>query len=313
MNGLDLHVHSDLSDDGEWPAERIVGEAFRLGIGTLAIADHNRTRAVAPAQRAAAEYGITVIPAIEIDCCHAGVNLHVLGYGIDPLAVEFEALYTRLVAQENAALSAKLELMAAYGIGLDPALLIAQAGGRAVTGEQIAEALLQDRRYAEHPLLQPYRGGAPRADNPLVNFYWDWFHQGQPFHVPVELPALGEMVGLIADRGGVSVLAHPGVNLARRPDLLDAILKCGVEGIEVFNSYHSSRQTAHYLAEARSRSLLVTCGSDFHGRAKPGIALGQCHCDWPAQDIVGPLLERLAAGRRLPGSVQAQSRGVSSS
>ena len=48
MNGLDLHVHSDLSDDGEWSAERIVGEAFRLGIGTLAIADHNRTRAVVP-------------------------------------------------------------------------------------------------------------------------------------------------------------------------------------------------------------------------------------------------------------------------
>lgn len=297
MQQIDLHVHSDASDDGEWSAERIVREACRCGIGTLAITDHNRTVAVAQAQATGAALGVEIVAGIEIDCCHAGVNLHLLGYGIDPAAAAFEGLYGRLVARENDALSEKLNLLAAQGIVLDAATLIAQAGGRAVTAEQIAEILLGDPALADHPLLAPYRRGGERSENPFVNFYWDWFHQGQPCYVPVMLPALREMVDLVHDQGGVTVLAHPGVNLGHRPELLDPILKCGLEGIEVFNSYHSAQQMAHYLDEARSRRLLVTCGSDFHGKAKPAILLGQCNCDWPGPAIVAPLLERIAAVR----------------
>lgn len=297
MPQVDLHVHSDASDDGEWSAERIVGEACRCGIATLAITDHNRAVAVVEAQALGVALGVRVIAGIEIDCCHAGVNLHLLGYGIDPAAADFEGLYGRLVARENAALSEKLSLLAAQGLVLDAATLIAQAGGRAVTAEQIAQILLCDATLVNHPLLAPYRRGGERAENPLVNFYWDWFHQGQPCHVPVELPALREMVGLVLDQGGVPVLAHPGVNLGHRPELLDPVLKCGLEGIEVFNSYHSAQQMALYLDEAQSRRLLVTCGSDFHGKAKPAIRLGQCNCDWPASAIVDPLLERIAAVR----------------
>ena len=41
VNQIDLHIHSDASDDGDWSVERIIDEAHGLGIGTLAITDHN--------------------------------------------------------------------------------------------------------------------------------------------------------------------------------------------------------------------------------------------------------------------------------
>lgn len=301
VNQIDLHIHSDASDDGDWSVERIIDEAHGLGIGTLAITDHNRTAAIAGARAAADRRGIELISGIEIDCCHCGVNLHLLGYGIDSETSDFEALHRRLTEQENGALNEKLRLLARQGIELDSAPLIEDAAGKAVTGEQIAEALLQDPGRIDHPLLRPYRQGGERSDNPYVNFYWDWFHQGKPCFVAVHLPTLSEMLALIHRHGGVAVLAHPGVNLGHRPELIDPIVACGIDGIEVYNNYHSAGQMALFGDLAQSRRLVVTCGSDFHGKTKPAISLGQCQCPIPEEGIVEALLAGISAAKAAGG------------
>lgn len=293
-NPIDLHIHSDASDDGEWQPERIVDEAHRLGMTALAITDHNRTASVARARAAANRCGMELIPGVEIDCCHDGINLHLLGYGIDAETTDFETLYQRLVAGENAALAEKIRLLARHGLRIDAAPLLEQAAGKAVTGEQIAEALLNDPAWNDHPLLRPYREGGQRSDNPYVNFYWDWFHQGRPCFVPVELPSLSEAVVLIHRHGGVAVIAHPGANLGARNEALSAILDCGVDGIEVYNNYHSPDQCARYREAAQSRNLLITCGSDFHGKTKPAIRLGRFPCAVPGEQIIEELLKRIA-------------------
>ena len=69
----------------------IVQEALDRGITLIAITDHNSTRAYPGALDAARAVGIRLIPGVELDCHLRGVNLHVLGYGIDPAAAEFES------------------------------------------------------------------------------------------------------------------------------------------------------------------------------------------------------------------------------
>lgn len=53
-----------------------------------------------------------------------------------------------------------------------------------------------------------------------------------------------------------------------------------IDGIEVFSSYHSHRMAEHYMRIALQNRLLVTCGSDFHGKHKPQIRIGGHGAFW---------------------------------
>ena len=80
---VDLHMHSHYSDDGEYTPTQLVDMCHEAGVKVMAIADHNWVKANDEATKYAKELGIKYIPAIEIDCTYQGLNLHVLGYGID--------------------------------------------------------------------------------------------------------------------------------------------------------------------------------------------------------------------------------------
>ena len=47
----------------------------------------------------------------------------------------------------------------------------------------------------------------------------------------------------------------------------------GVDGIEVYTSYHRRETAEFYLKFAQENHLLVTCGSDYHGNTKPAVFL----------------------------------------
>ena len=100
---IDLHMHSYYSDDGEFTPEELVRKCSSSGIKVMAIADHNSVRANARGKLEAAKAGITYIPAIEIDCTFRGVNLHVLGYGIEYESPDFAEIEDNIAAQGTAA------------------------------------------------------------------------------------------------------------------------------------------------------------------------------------------------------------------
>ena len=108
-----------------------------------------------------------------------------------------------------------------------------------------------------------------------MNFYWDFFSQGKPAHVPIQHPSLVDTVDIILNTGGIPILAHPGQNTQEDEKLLSSIFSCGVCGLEAISSYHDKAQVDFYLAYAEAHGLLVTCGSDFHGNIKPSIHVGR--------------------------------------
>ena len=56
-------------------------------------------------------------------------------------------------------------------------------------------------------------------------------------------------------------------------DSADDIIKEGIDGIEVFSTYHSPEQIDYFYNRAEKNNLLMTFGSDFHGKNKPHIRL----------------------------------------
>lgn len=278
MTTVDLHMHSCYSDDGEFTPEELLKKCCKAGIRTAAITDHNSVSGIAEGVKAAANYGVSLIPGIEMDCTIDQVNLHILGYFIDYENPEFKQVEENLFSQEREASRRRIELVQSLGIMIDETKAYELAYKGMVNGEVIAEAALSDERNKNNPLLMPYRNGQIRNDNPYVNFYWDFCAQGKPAYVELNFPTLAETVKLIRSSGGVAVLAHPGNNISEDEALLKKIIDSGVCGIEAYSSYHNKAQTAFYLEAAKKLGLPITCGSDYHGKIKPSIKLGNIQC-----------------------------------
>ena len=273
MSKIDLHIHTNVSSDGEYSSQEIVAECKLQNMDLIAVTDHNSVRGVADALAVAG--GLRVLPGVELDCTYGEKNFHLLGYGFDYTRKEFTEIEQDIFRQEKNIGEEKIHLFTkATNIPVCAAEVFAASDGGVVTGELIAEIVLARENAVQYEILRPYLPGGSKSDMPNVRFYWDFFSEGKPAYVPVHYLTLPEAVALIHNTGGIAVLAHPGQNFAGDDSLLPGIIDSKIDGIEVFSSYHNQTTSMHYLEIAERHGLLVTCGSDFHGKHKPDIRLG---------------------------------------
>lgn len=75
----DFHIHSTASDGDLSPSDIII-TANERGIDTIAITDHNTTSGIKEAAYVGKQYGVSVIPAIELSTRYKHERIHLLGY-----------------------------------------------------------------------------------------------------------------------------------------------------------------------------------------------------------------------------------------
>jgi len=271
----DLHIHSKYSLDGEYSVGEILKEAKAASLNVISITDHNLVKALPEAIPASADFKITVIPAIEIDCNYKGTDLHVLGYNIDWHSNDFAILEDDMTGKVMESFGRMIENLRKLGIAIDASEVLEKAVGTLPTVELIAEVLLGNEKYAGIRELDPYRSGGNRSGMPSLNFYLDFFAQGKPAYVKIDLMDYADVLQLINNNKGVAVIAHPGLNFRGREEVIKDLLKMGAKGIEALNNYHDEDQIQFFAEVAIKNSAIMTCGSDFHGRTKPLIRLGE--------------------------------------
>ncbi|KEI77787.1 histidinol phosphatase [Clostridium botulinum A2 117] len=289
MSYIDLHMHSLYSDDGEFKPQTLVDLCLERNIKYFSITDHNCIRAIEEAKEYCTGKDIEMISAIELDCTIDKTNLHVLGYGIDYHNPIFHEIEEFITLQERVASKKRMKLIRELGIYFSDEVITSLSRNGIVNGEMIAEAAMKFDKNHVNPLLIPYYENGSRSDNPYVNFYWDYCAQGKPAYVEIKFMDLQEAIKIIEESGGIPVLAHPGNNVKENMDLLESIISCGIMGIEVYSSYHSKEQVAFYREFALRHKLLLTCGSDFHGKTKPSISIGGTDCEGNEENIISEL------------------------
>jgi predicted metal-dependent phosphoesterase TrpH len=272
----DLHIHSLHSNDADFGIPEIIEKCHDCGIDTFSITDHNSIAGSIEAESlTAALEGMHFIPGIEIDCNYRGTDLHLLGYHVDLRSDDFHSLERRVNQQHMDAVPQMVRNLEKLGIPVDQDEVMNAAGGVPPSGELIAEVLLRNPVQQSNPLLKPYLTGGERSDMPLINFYLDFFAQGKPAYVRIEHIPFSEAVDLVRDNGGIPIVAHPGLNFAGREHEVGELLDRGAAGLEVFNNYHDPGQAEYFAELSRKRAVKMTCGSDFHGKNKPLISIGQ--------------------------------------
>ena len=74
----DLHVHTCASD-GNWTPAELITAAQKVGLGALAVTDHDSVANVLETERLAKEAGLKFIPASEICSTKNDISFHILG------------------------------------------------------------------------------------------------------------------------------------------------------------------------------------------------------------------------------------------
>lgn len=289
MSYIDLHMHSYYSDDGEFEPKQLIDLCLEKNIKYFSIADHNSVRGIKEAKEYCVGKNINIIPAIELDCTFNEINLHVLGYGIDYDKTVFYDIEDNIIKQEQFASKKRMKLVKELGIDFSDEVINSLSRNGVVNGEMIAEAAVEFDKNHENPLLMPYYENGSRSDNPYVNFYWDYCAQGKAAYAEVSFISLQEAINIIEESGGIPILAHPGNNIKENINLLEQIISCGIKGIEVYSSYHSKEQVEFYKKFSLKHKLLLTCGSDFHGKTKPSIVIGGTDCEGIEDKIISQL------------------------
>ncbi|MEF9919809.1 MAG: RDD family protein [Erysipelotrichaceae bacterium] len=292
-NKIDLHMHSTFSDDGEFNVEEIFRLAAKRGVDLISITDHNSAKANLIAERMSKLYHVGYIPGIEIDCQYKGKNLHLLGYNIDFKSDLYNKIENDNLTKEKDASLKRVTLWEEYsGMKLDIDALLKNNRFQTIPGEMIGEQLMNNPEYQNEPILQPYITG-DRNDMPYVNFYWDFFSQGKPCYVDIRYPDVAVVTKLVKATGGIPILAHPYANFADDIQVVREILALGVEGLEIFSSYHNKKQMSELLKIANEEKCLITAGSDFHGKNKPQIQIGDTKCPPDGEKILNRFINKI--------------------
>ncbi|MGL5692577.1 MAG: PHP domain-containing protein [Peptostreptococcaceae bacterium] len=262
MKKIDLHIHSNFSDDGELTPQQIINKAIENCIDVISITDHNSVKSNGVALEYVKNKNIKYISGIEIDCQYKGLNLHLLGYNFDFKKESFYEFEENMLSKEKEAGFKRIEkIKEVTELHLNEDEVLKKANGGIITGELIAEVLLEDDRNKNSDILKPYRENGTRSDMPYVNFYWDYFSQGKPAYVHIDFISLLEALNLIKDNGGVAIIAHPGNNLKHNLNIIDELIDLGIDGIEVFSSYHSKGDIEIFYNKCILNDLFISWGS----------------------------------------------------
>jgi predicted metal-dependent phosphoesterase TrpH len=252
---IDLHIHTYFSDGRDAPA-KVLHQAARMGIKTLAITDHDNANGVREALPLAQELGLELIPAVEFTCRWPQCNtppgkgdIDVLAYFVDLDDAEFQAFEQATLGDIHARIAECCSFLTMDGYTI-----------------LLEDVFAQNPRYAglmQLMLAMQAKGYIPdwKGVATVVEQYW--------CRVRLSRVTIQELIDRIHRAGGVAILAHPvavkcdGLRISAKQ--LESLVEAGLDGLEIYHHTVDETTRPYFLHLAEQFDLLVTGGSDEHG------------------------------------------------
>lgn len=252
---IDLHLHSNVSDGTDTPAE-VVRAAHAAGVRTMALTDHDTTAGWAEAAAECTRLGMTFIGGMEITAVGArGGGVHLLAYLFDPHE-------EKLLSAVNSVLDARIprlqemtdRLADDFAITWDDVL--AESDGKSIGRPHLASAM-QRLGYVED----------------TNDFFERVVTKHSKYYVPSPGLDVREVIDLVRGAGGVPITAHP---VGRHDHVMPrehmvALKAAGLAGFELGHRENANNPAglARLHEYAEEFDLIVTGSSDYHGTRKP--------------------------------------------
>lgn len=260
----DLHVHSHYSD-GSDSVREVLQRAKAAGVKLISFVDHDTVAGWPEIRAISKEYDIQAVPGIEISAYDfkRKRKVHILGYAYNPDALHIKPLCGKLLERRHHHSLWQIEQIQAAGYELD-------------AGAVIASALPSKTVYKQHIMK-----GLTDADYSSLEYQqlYKLLFKGQgPASGDIDYIDAFEAVEAIKADGGLAVVAHPGQ--LDSYDLIPELVEAGLGGIERNHMDHSAEDHLKVEELAEKYNLVMTGGTDYHGRFGSFIEVG---------DIAGPI------------------------
>lgn len=271
---VDLHLHTYYSD-GTLSPTQLVRRAKKQGVDTMAVTDHDGMEGIAEAEKEAKNVGIRMIPGIEFSAAllegdlfsrpvEAGqeIYMHILGYGMDPDNGPLKEAISEILANRVARNEKMLAVLKDLGYPLGKEDLQVNPYSTYIGKPNVARALVR-------------KGYISTAKEAFTKGKFLGHPEVKKIHrVKIEAK---KAIDLIHGAGGVAVLAHPmkisykhkneeGSFYDKLQPLLLELKKQGLGGLECYYSSHLITETERLLELAEKTNLLISAGTDFHGK-----------------------------------------------
>lgn len=257
MEKIDLHMHSNLSD-GELSQDELVNYAKENGIYKMAITDHD---VISDVTDLASRHGVKIISGIEFNTSVR--SLHMLGYGMTDIAGINEFMASVRAYNEDVCLEV-IRLLQQDGFDVDYDSIVTY-----IESLGIPFGYMDKRKLVRYLIYRGYATG-------VLETYKNLIGMEAKYYVPNKKITPEELIELIRDFNGVSVLAHPNTINMNQEDLYNYIkyLKDnGLEGLEFHNGLMPNGVWVGFENLADELQMIKTVGSDFHfiGRERIGM------------------------------------------
>lgn len=251
---VDLHVHTAYSDSN-LSIKDLIEYAKKLNLSAVGITDHDTTDGIEEAIKEAENYGIEIVPGVEISATFDSSSeneVHILGYYINWQNEELQdkLRFFRKARVERAykildklnSLGLKIDVDDVFGSSKD-------SKNASIGRLHIARILLQKKSVSS-----------------IKEAFELYLAYGRPAYVPKVMFEVEEAISMIIKAKGIPVLAHPYLSIYNDTDALKKLIKHGIKGIEVFHTKHRKNIEEELILIAEKYGLLITGGSDCHGR-----------------------------------------------
>ena len=243
----DLHIHTSASD-GRLSPQEIVLLAIKNKLKYIAITDHDTIDGLLELdeKNLLMQESINIITGIEFSADMPSNEVHILGYCIDLSYCPLQEKLKSLVDVRWNRLDSMLEKLNRLGYAIKKEEVLEIAGNTTSIGRAHVARCLVEKKYFKR----------------LGDVFDQLLGKNCPAYEHHAKLTCEEIIQLITQSGGLSVVAHPG--MIGDDEIVHNLIDSGVNGIEVFHPKHSKADVIKYMNLAKKHNLIITGGSDFH-------------------------------------------------
>ncbi|MDO4710722.1 MAG: PHP domain-containing protein [Peptostreptococcaceae bacterium] len=243
----DLHLHTRYSD-GYNTVDEIIEMAVSKKLTHIAITDHDNLVGYDEKKEKAEKAGLKIVRSLEISArdYESGKVVHVLGYNIKD-EYPIRRICDPMKRARNDKAYQQVCGLNKLGYELDYDRLHHHAKGYI---------------FKQHIFELLYLSDQVESIFPSINE--TLFRRGGELFFPMDYVDVIDAVKAIREAGGYAVIAHP--NQQNNIDTVDRVVKYGLKGIEYNHLSNSEEYKKIILEYAKKYKLILTGGSDFHGK-----------------------------------------------
>ena len=256
---IDLHMHSTFSDGTLTPTQ-LVERAKKNNIEVMAITDHDNIDGLEEGRKEAEKKEIIFVNGIEVSANFLDKDIHILGYFLNLEDKEFLDWLKNLQGKRHNRTLKILKKLSTLGIEISLDEVKEEALGNVIGRPHIAKMIIK-------------KGFASTMDEVFDRYLGD----GKPAYIPKVGVDMVEVVKKLKANEAIVILAHPHL-ISHSDDtvvnIIDMLVENKLDGLELYYPNIDPKKRKKLLKIAKTRGLLLTGGSDFHGLNRPGIDIG---------------------------------------